>query len=365
MRKMRYFRVLTAATLAATMVMGGTMNVMAAQSGDATTVESTGSYEGGEMKYPALSVTLPTVVAADYDYIADPNGLIRATTTESGDAAKYTDSQFQGDKGIYFLTTAKDAENPKNIYSERSAAKTVTNENAQNIDVTVKLEQGTTAGDSDIAYTESDTFTGTDKGLYLAVTDGASKTSALTSAKAAEVTATVPGNKDNYEPKYGGGYGYVKKTSGLGAWGDCSFYLTGALNMGAKWGDDVNFPSIKVTWSYKENTAPADAAPSVTQPATYSKSSGQDLVVNYSVGAGESGASALTDVLLQFDGSTYHSVKGTWGSVTTFASSFTISGNSITISKDYLAYVSNGTHTLSLIFDDDTETMITTTVTIQ
>lgn len=244
---------LAAITLAATMVFGGTLTAFAEGEGDvpASTpgvAEGEGSYEGGEMKYPTLSVTLPTIPAGTYDYIADPNGLIAATSNE-----KYTGATFNGDTGIFFETAA-------DTYSEKSAAQTVTNENAQDIDVTVKLEQKT-AGDAIIKYAESAAFEDDDNEnkLYLAVTDDAAtdpKVAALSASGAATVTTTVAGVPGNYEAGYDAtkGYGYVlKDEADLTDWNDCSFILTGAVNTNATWGDDVTFPTIKVTWSYKEH----------------------------------------------------------------------------------------------------------------
>lgn len=243
------FKRFTAVALAATMTLGSAMTVFAADTNTAGVAEGTGSYEGGAMKYPTLSVTLPTIPAGTYDYIADPNGLIAATSNE-----KYTDATFTGTTGIFFETSA-------DTYSEKSAAQTVTNENAQDIDVTVKLEQKT-AGDAIIKYASSATFDSGDNEnkLYLAITDDAStdpNTAALSSSGAATVTAEVAGVPENYDPGYNstdGKYEYTKKTTGLTDWNDCSFILTGAINKNATWGDDVTFPEIKVTWSYKEHT---------------------------------------------------------------------------------------------------------------
>lgn len=362
MRKMRNFKKVTAVVLAASMVMGGAMTALAAESGD-TSVNSSGDYEGGEMKYPALSITLPVIADGAYDYIADPNGLIKATETESGDAAKYADSQFQGDTGIYFLTTAKDASNPKNIYTEKSAAKKVTNENAQNIDVTVKLEKGTNAGDADIALASSNEFTGTDKELYLAVTDGTDKTSALSSA-AAEVTTMVPGNKDNYEPKYDtiDGYGYQKKDAAdLAAWSECSFYLTGALNMDAKWEDNVAFPDIKVTWSYKENTT-ASATPTypTTTSFTYSLASGGDLTIPCDLAAAN--ATEIADFAMKgAPNDLDYSVNGAWNCPT--IDTLQISGNTITVKNGMMTWYGKGSYECVILFSESNVQTITITVT--
>ena len=128
---MKNLKKFTAIALASTMTFGSSMTVFAAEldgSGDTSTStagvsEGTGSYEGGEMKYPTLSVTLPTIPEGTYDYIADPNGLIAATSNE-----KYTGATFTGSTGVFFLTdsTAK-------TYTENSAVQKLSNENAQDL----------------------------------------------------------------------------------------------------------------------------------------------------------------------------------------------------------------------------------------
>jgi hypothetical protein len=253
--------------LTTSMVVGSTVTAFA----DAGVGEGSGTYEGGEMKYPTLSVTLPTIPEGTYDYIADPNGLIAAT-----DAARYN-ADFEGTAGIFFLTADADAEADTNAkYTNKSKAQTVTNENAQDIDVTVKLEQKT-AGSDIIKYADSATFEEADKEnkLYLAVTDDAAsdaKVAALSSTGAATLTTTVAGIPGNYKPAYDtdDGYGYVlidSEDDDFTAWNECSYILTGALNTGAEWGDDVTFPAIKVTWSYAEH----QDGPTVT-PASMSTS---------------------------------------------------------------------------------------------
>lgn len=244
----RIFKKSAAIVLTASMMVGSTMTAFAAVG----TSDGNGTYEGGEMKYPTLSVTLPTIPDKTYDYIADPNGLIAATEN-----AKYAGATFAEDaKGIFFLT-----DSTKKEYTAKSNAQTLTNENAQDIDVTIKLAQKT-AGDTSIEYANSDTFAEDDKTnkLYLAITDDNTdaakrQTAALSATTVATLTTKVAGVPENYEGKYteGSGYGYVKKTDGLTDWNECSYIMTGALNENATWGDDLTFPSITVTWSYAEH----------------------------------------------------------------------------------------------------------------
>lgn len=256
--------------LTASMLLGSAMTVFAAE-GDSETpsttpgsVDGTGTYEGGEMKYPTLSVTLPTIPSGTYDYIADPNGLIAAT-----DNAKYAGATFdENAKGIFFLTDS-DAK----TYSAKSSAQKVVNENAQDIDVTIKLTQKA-AGDTSIEYANSDTFATDDTAnkLYLAITNDDSdstklQTAALSATTVATLTTKVDGVKANFEGKYteGTGYGYVKKADdALTDWNDCSYIMTGALNENASWGDNLTFPTITVTWSYAEHVDAVEAHGSVT-----------------------------------------------------------------------------------------------------
>lgn len=365
MRKMRNFKTLTAVALAATMVMGSAMNVMAV-SGDA--VESEGSYEGGAMKYPRLSVTLPTVAKADYDYIADPNNLIKDTVTASGDAARYKDSQFTGTSGIYFLTTPKDETNPKNIYSEKSAAKTVTNNNAQDIFVRVKLEQGSVAGDTDVTYAPSDTFTTKNKEIYLAVTDDTT-TAALSSTAAAVVQKQVNGTKSNYKKAYDedtDSYGYqLKDAADLADWQECSFYLTGALNTDpdVKWGDNVKFPSIQVTWAYNA-VDPADEPELDEYPTTtnftYSLAAGGNLIIPCDLVAAN--ATEIADFAMKGAPNGWdYSVNGTWSCPT--IEELQISGNAITVTQNMLSWYGKGQYECLIVFSDSNIQTITITVT--
>ena len=332
-----------AVTLAATMAFGSAMTVFAEGEGDTSATpatgvaEGSGSYEGGEMKYPTLSVTLPTIPAGTYDYIADPNGLIAATSNE-----KYANATFTGTTGIFFKTGKDSSDASKDAYTEKSAAQTVTNENAQDIDVTVKLEQKT-AGDSIIEYASSATFESGDKKnkLYLAVTDDAASNpnvAALSANGAAIVTAKVDGVPGNYDPGYNstdGKYEYTKKTTGLTDWNECSFVLTGAINKAATWGDNVTFPEIKVTWSYKEHKDSYVSKTTVTkgvsntitltlpEGVTYSSAKLQLGTANYDMSSSQISVSGTTMTIV---------AGGSWGGGTI---TLTISdGNTETITVE-------------------------------
>lgn len=300
--------------LTTSMVVGSTVTAFA----DAGVSEGTGNYEGGEMKYPTLSVTLPTIPDGTYNYIADPNGLIAATSN-----AKYSGATFTGDAGIFFQTEA-------NKYTNKSAAQSFTNENAVDLDITVTLAEKE-AGSDIIKYSDTDTFEATDKEnkLYLAVTDGAETDpafSAISSTAAASLTTTVAGKKDNYVANYtdGVGYGYVKKTGDL-TWNSCSFNLIGALNKGAEWGDDVDFPAIKVTWSYAEHKDGPSASPASMSTAAASAT----------ISGLADGATLSSVVMHKKDGTTSNLTAGTH---------YTYSNNTFTIASAKASALLNATN---------------------
>lgn len=343
-------RMLTAA-LATALVIGSAVTALA----DAGVSEGTGSYEGGEMPYPTLSITLPTIPEGTYDYIADPNGLISATS-----AAHYDGATFNDTTGVFFKTT--DAEgDTKAIYTNKSKALEVTNNNAQDVDVTIKLEQKT-AGDEGIAYSDTGTFEAEDTAqkLYLAVTDDADsdpQISALSASAAATLTTTVAGNPDNYDPNWTetNGYQYTLKAEDeLDEWNKCSYTLTGALNKNATWGDGVIFPTIKVTWSYAEHQD--NVAPSIATTA-YTMAADTPITVQYSLGVGDLAAESVTSVIWieKFPSlNLYTNAKYLTPNVE--GNSFTLTAATI---NTMLADDTNESQTIKVTFSDDTVVTLT------
>ncbi len=293
------FKKLTALTLTVAMSMASTMTAFPAgtsASGDIGT--GTGDYEGGEMQYPAISMTVPT--SKDVTYIADPNDLISSTL--SGDAAansQYAGYKFQGNTGIYFKTkTATSVASGDGVYSSTSEVFDIINESAQDVQVTVSLEQ-TQDASGDIAYSDTGTFQTTDKAkkIYLALTDGTS-TKALSGDVKATLSKELKGQKDNYEPSYdsvGGEYAFqLKSGDPVKAWNKASYSLTGAVNKNATWKDDVGFPNIKVTYSW--NQSPADVAPSIAVKE-YTVTAGRPVDVDVDMGRGTLAATGISSIL--------------------------------------------------------------------
>ena len=290
-------RKLLTVVLSTSMVLGCTITAFADATNEVAE-EGSGTYEGGKTPYNTISVTLPTDLAGIYDYIADPNGLIAATS-----ATRYGGADFsEGTTGIFFETVKADAgAGTAAKYTNKSKVETITNNNAQDLDITIKLEQKT-AGSEVIEYSDTDTFENTDKAnkIYLAVTDGAesnAKTAALGSS-AAILTTTVAGVPANYKQVWDGTaekYAYeLKAQDQLSAWNSCSYNLVGALNKNATWEDGVTFPEIKVTWSYAEHSD--NAAPSIAT-TSYTMAADTAVTVQYSLGVGDLAAEGIESVV--------------------------------------------------------------------
>lgn len=256
-------------TMAAVMMCGSALTVMAEDATDTTsgtTVEGTGKYEGKDGEKPLIAITLPTQTELNevYNYIADPNDLLTKATDKGSLGSGAT---VNTNKGILFKTDT-------NTYDPTSKKFEVTSQNMQDVDVTVEVTVKE-AGDSFIEYAATDTFENTDKAnkLYLALVNGetgdAAKSAALT-ASGVTLTQTAAGVETNYELKYDAAnskYVYAQKASATG-WNKVGFAMTGAINTNAEWGENVKFPKVQVTWSYKEHT---DAYVSGTTVSTSSK----------------------------------------------------------------------------------------------
>ena len=354
-------RKLLTVVLSTSMVLGCTITAFA----DATTEvaeEGSGKYEGGKTPYNTISVTLPTDLAGIYDYIADPNGLIAATN-----ATRYGGADFSGGTtGIFFETVKADAgAGTAAKYTNKSKVETITNNNAQDLDITIKLEQKT-AGSEVIEYSDTDTFEATDKAnkIYLAVTDGAesnAKTAALGSS-AAILTTTVAGVPDNYKEVWDGTaekYAYeLKAQDQLSAWNSCSYNLVGALNKHATWEDGVTFPEIKVTWSYAEHSD--TPALSLSNGTANTSDAGIDFDVTFAKGT----AKTFTFTGLG-EGVTLKSV--TWGTsaseMTSTTSNIPLSGASFTINANmWGSAAANDVKYIKITASDDTVKVIKVTI---
>lgn len=342
------FKKLMAITLTASMTLVSTMVASASE------LTGTGDYEGPELKDPLIAVSLPTT--ANIDYIADPNGLIEST--KSGDVAlrdEYEGIAFSGDAGIYFPTVVSGDASSKKVlaYSNESQDLKAYNKSRQAVKFTVKMEA--TSGDASIEYASGDAFTATGdaaRKVYFGISDGASADaiSAAGAAGAATFQTQVAGTPGNFKTAYSGdAYQYVQTdeaiASGDAAWQCATYKLKGAANKYGKWGSDksLEFPNIKVTWSY------VDAAGPFVSDVTYTQGATTGLDIPYDLGTA---ASTVSDVVVTFNGSLF-SKNGIWGSSTDMATHITIANDKITLAGAWLSYFPTGTFPICIVYDND------------
>jgi len=165
-----------------------------------------------------------------------------------------------------------------------------------------------------------------------------------------------------------------------------SFIIGGSINENADWSvyDDTTKIQLKATYSFTEMSdseltavtkltggynsveyADPDAAPSIVNKTTFSKATASDVVITYSLGSGDSQATAVTDFCLKYNG-TWYSVNGAWGTATAIAANITIdsTAKTITIKSTQLSGYSVGSADIAIVFDDDTVNFVSDTITI-
>lgn len=153
---------------------------------------------------------------------------------------------------------------------------------------------------------------------------------------------------------------YANGTNSIGM--EAVFSFTHTLT-GADVPDDAEGAAyaMKAYTGTTVDVTPADAAPSIASAVTYSGSG--DLTIPYSLGAGESGADAVTDFVFVYGGKGY-SVNGSFSS-TVVGGAFTINANNIVVSDaGWLSAVEAGTYTVYVVFDNDTVNYKTITLTV-
>lgn len=292
---MRNWKKFLALTLAATMLAGNSVMVLADDEvtpTNSTSVEGTGEYEGDEVDYPANSIVLPTLTAETYNYLADPNGLIADT-----EKAHYSDATFDDGK-LWFLSDV-------NTYTKDSTAVKVTSENPNAIDVSVKLEVSNADSVSNgIGISTDKTFANDTKtNMYFAIVDTdatASKVAdvPLTSlTSAVTLTKKIDGVPGNYDLQYAeGAYSYKKLTTGEDGftdWNTFEFKLEGAINSAVTWDDITTLPTLKVTWSWEDY---AGDSPKVSNDS-YEITSGVDTAITLSLGTMDNAATGIESVV--------------------------------------------------------------------
>lgn len=256
---------LGAGVLATSIFLSSSMVVLAADPAGTGSSGGTGGIEG-VVNMDVYTAILPTEADDAYNYIADPQGLIRKT-----DAAKYSGATF-GEGTLFF-------KNSDTAYSNTSNAAKIVNQSSKNLSVSVTAKATAASGGATLAA--SNTFTGTDKEVYLGITDSAegSTEAALTGAGTTKTAVLGAAPEDAYEYSYSTDAGYsYKLKSDVSAYNfaEYSFQITGAANDKAtNWASDTELPAVEVTWTVDltddDATISVPEEPAIALSGSYSR----------------------------------------------------------------------------------------------
>lgn len=227
------------------MTLGSAITALAS---DATSGSATGEGTNeGHLNREVVDVVLPTVSADStmFAYTMDLERLIQET-----DGAKYGSATFPAedvDTGVYF--------NVSGNYANTSDALKVTNRSSVSINLTVEVEASAEA--TDVELVSSNTFTGDDAQLYLALQIGTDLTPVVAGEKVSN-TVSIDGIPSNFEVGVVSGDYVYQPIANPAAWKTASFCLTGAASEASAEG--LTAPTLTVTWRYDDPSGVAGTA---------------------------------------------------------------------------------------------------------
>ena len=251
---MKNYKKIAAGLLAATMVVSSSMVAFA----DEGSTTGAGELEG-TVSTDVFKVALPVIPEdgsdTTFDFVLDPEGLIKATSAEKYNGAAFGD-------GTLFFANAPTTEDGKVAYSNTSDALTITNYSSIAVDVSLSAAVSNAEG---ITLTEDSTFADdTSASIYLAITDG-TNTAAITDDGASVNTQMDAAGEGAYSVEWNstdGKYEYKLDDTDATLFSTYSFQLTGASNSAGDWSGLADIaPSVEVVWNV---TAHSDSYLSVT-----------------------------------------------------------------------------------------------------
>lgn len=271
----KFLKRVAAFAMAATLVLGNAAIAFAADG----TATGEGANEGAKPEYPVASITLPVVTNEKmYDYIIDPNELIKGTKDNAASEQHYDwSTDFNASGTLWFQQFASPAVAGLKKFEPTSDSLKIENKSA--VDITVKAKVVADASyTGGITFVTGSTFATAGKNIYIAtkgtkkdVTDqGAAGTEApvaavavkgLGAANGAELSFDLKGNVNNFRLAYdsiGNKYEYKMSTASALVWSEGSFQLEGACNTANAdkvWTDKDNGPKLDVTWSWEAKSS--------------------------------------------------------------------------------------------------------------
>lgn len=344
-----------ALALSVSMIAGSSMMAFAA--------DQKGQDEGtGEVQYvetsDVFSVVLPADAGTTFDYLLDPDGLIKKT---NGD--RYSGKAFEDDKTVYFLHADKTKYDNKD-YTDTSDSITVTNKSTQAVDLTVTAKIAAADG---VKMAATSAMDGDGENFYMALVgnDGTNDTTKALTTDGVELTANIAADENAYEVKWNTDK-YEKqltdaaKATGYTGFKSYTFKLTGACkaNDTALTALKENPPKLDLTWSVKDFTM-TDAAPSIATKTYTLPATAAALDIPVSLGAGTLKATTVTDVQWK-EGGNFSMMPGIDGFKATYAD-----GKVTLDAATVQAFMDDNVHdtrTVVVVFDDTDETKVEVTL---
>ena len=313
------------------------------------TQNGTGSLEGYVDKN-VFAVVLPTTDENTFKFTLDPQGLISASKDSGSSKADFASADVEEGATLLFKHT-------DGSYGSKSNDLTAKNKGTSPVDVSVEADA--TNIDSSVALSSSDTFSGSDPAIYLALTSGDTTNAVDTDSKKATFEASLSGvSTDNYQVKYNNGtskYEYAIKDSVADSeFPTVDFNLTGAANTDADWKNVTTVGTVNVKWTL---TAATDVAPSVKTTASFTK--GTALEIPVTLGQGDKAAKGVT-----VTATSANAANATSGSYAA-NSSVTYANGKITIATNAFAQAADSSvRYIKVAFSDKAKTVKYITVTI-
>ena len=291
---MKSFKKIAAVTMAATMLLGSSLTVLAAGPTGGDT--GSGSYEGYVDQTSVFSASIPTNAANVFNFFVDPNGLLEKTGYKR--LTGKTADDFESGATLFFTRTGAEKEFGKD--SDKVTAK-----NMSSYDVNIEVSAFITGIDgitmADSATIGSDVQ---DPTLYLAIVHD-TDTVVVKADEGGLLTGKIDGKDENFEIQYNatkGKYEYVQKDGVADtAWETYDFYLTGAC--GGTWTDEQAeaTPTVELTWKISDPNA--NEAPSISKTA-FSIAAGTAVQIPVDLGAGDLAATGISKITFVKKGAT-------------------------------------------------------------
>ncbi|WP_026507428.1 hypothetical protein [Butyrivibrio sp. MC2013] len=354
---------LVAVVLSVTMLFGGAMTVLAAD----TDISGSGSGSGSGAKEGYVSTVITKVlvptsesIASSLAYNIDPQRLIQET--DQAAYSGYTFPNKDADTGVYFATGEKEFSNKSNTFI-------IANKGSGDVTFTIKAKLEASAGGKDITVgskADATASSPTAEKLYLGMLLGKAATTGI-ELSTTEVSKTVvlAADANNFSFDYDDN-GYSYKALSSAKWNAVPVQFEGAVaNFEPTNGSDTTAPKLTFSYSWAakaqgdatdsgitiDTNYSEDATPSIAT-TTYTQVAGSDVDVVVDLGAGPSAATNISSITYVKSGKT----------MTLETTKYSFSNGTLTFNEEYVTAMP-GAREHTITFNNTAKTTVKVTIT--